>query len=142
MGVTLLSVCLYLALINVLDRGTLSLNMRRLDEFFKHRNHGYLGSSAREEGVREDLDSCLALLIPFTNHKLDYQKLSHCLGGYFFASNTLSTTIMSQNYPKIEHSENGNTCCGCQKKPNGVSGKERHSSKHCSYSDTTYKHSG
>ena len=46
--------------------------------------------------------------------KLDCQKLRGRLSEYFFVASSFSTKFMSQNHPKIEHPEIGNTCYGYQ----------------------------
>ena len=85
----------------------------------------------RRGGVWGSFDSLLALLTPFTNHKLDCQKLSCRVVGHLFlqAARQAPQLLMSQYYPKFEPSKNENTCCGCQKKLWWVSGKKRHPSK-------------
>jgi hypothetical protein len=74
--------------------------------------HCCVGRWAQKERVCEGLDSCSTLSILLMGTKLDCQKLWCCLSKYFFVDSSLSTNIMYQNYPKMEHSEIGNTCYG------------------------------
>ena len=107
---------------------------------YMYRIHRYMGSLAQEEGVQEGLHSLLALLIPFINHKLDYQKLSCHIGGLF-----CKTHVKHHNHvPKIPqnrvHTWKMKILVVAAKTKNGVSAKEQRQSKDDSRSNTTLVH--
>ena len=60
-----------------------------------------LANADETRGVGEPLHSCLTPSIPFIDPKVDCEELSHCLGQHLFVSNTLTTTILSLNCPKL-----------------------------------------